>query len=176
MTRCKQSDIFVTNVTNISLLEAAILKSLSYNKSKKYQIIFAIIFLFTFLIRFTLSQYLPLYLPYILMLASGALYVATALFCNYINIKNNTIDGDELSKSNEAKASKFTLKICAIIWIIISAVTIIIVWREMPTMITITIDPFWFPFILIAILVIKDGYYLFLERAGVKNAELDNED
>ena len=144
------------------------LKSLTYNKLKKYQFVSAMVLVFTYLVILTLSQHLPWGVVAVLQSVSLILYSAT-LALHYYAFQKKAIVTDELSRENERKAAEFTFFATAVFLL-----GLMLIGFFATVEFVISVDLVFCAFI--ALLGFKDGYYLYLERKGDSYAGIDNED
>ena len=143
------------------------MKSISFNRIKKLQFTASVFLFFAFILRLTLSQYLPWHLADILVMVGLTLHIFTMVL-DLQTVSRKKVLTDELSRMNESKATEFTFTVGTVALMI----TLFIVLFITDT-ITVRIDLVLCLFV--ALLCIKNGYYLFLERVGVDNAGTDDE-
>jgi len=141
------------------------LKSLTYNKQKKYQLILTLVTLSLFVISFALSQHLSWGLIISMRFAGLALYTIVLIF----DFRKKGIITDELSRANESKAMTFTFFVTSF-----SIITMMIVTIFFEIEITLSFDILFCIFLFL--FCIKDGFYLYFEREGNDYAGSDNED
>lgn len=144
------------------------LKSISYNKLKKYQLITSIIILSIYLVKITLSQYIPNVFLVVLMGVGLVLYTGSSVVGIHVSIKRKSALTDEMSRANESKAAEYTFIMTSFALLAILFSTYIITWE-----IVISFDLVFSVYI--ALQCVKDGYYLYLERVGYPDARVNDE-
>ncbi len=141
---------------------------LSYNQKKLFRFIASISLICVYVLDIAAKPYIPKTLK-ILIIVAVIFYIVS----NFIFIggqrKSIKVMMDELTKQNEAKAAQFT-------YLLLTAAVFVGIMLTNLTDKNITMSCEFLFCVLIAISAVNDGYYLYLEGRGGKDADADNED
>lgn len=142
---------------------------LSYNQIKLFRFVTSIVLICAYGLNLAAKPYLPKTLLIILLTVAVIFYIVSNFMFFGGQRKSIKVMMDELTKQNEAKAAQLTYLL----------LTIAVFGGIMLTYLTdenITLSYEVLFCVLIAISVVNDGCYLYLEGRGGKNAGTDDED
>ena len=143
-------------------------KTLSYNKVRKYGLISSIIVFITNITRVLFTGVIPEDIIVALLLIGIIPYSGISIFSIFV-IKKHKLDTDEMSTANDLKATNFTYLALSFLFITVLTVTFF-------TTIEIVVSFSLVFSIYMLMQIIKDSYYLYLEREVNSDARAEDED
>ena len=144
------------------------LKALTYNKLRKYQLISLVIVFITNTTRVLFTGIINEGIMTVLLFMGTVPYGGVVIL-NPIVTKKYKLSSDEMSRANDLKAVNFTYYALSILFVTILTVTFF-------TTIEVVMDFSLVFSVYILMQIFKDGYYLFLEREVVSDAGTEDED
>jgi len=145
------------------------IKNLRFNQLKKVRFCTSSFLFISLLVYTLLPNNIPDTIALIIAIVAMTIAIIGDIISLWVDRNGDNCIEDELSKTNENKASKFTLKIISCILLLFLGITL---FSEF----SITVTYFLVLCIYIGIDALGNGYYLHLERSDAKNADFDNED
>jgi O-antigen ligase len=139
---------------------------LTYNQTKKFSFIAATLAVIVHLFSLAFSQYISSIFDSVLIIASLLIYSATGV----VSIRETKrVLVDETARDNDNHAYAFTYIVITFFFCIMVAITIFAQFEIVLSTKLITC-------IFLALQSVKDGSYLYFEKAGMKNAGINDED
>jgi O-antigen ligase len=139
---------------------------LTYNQTKKFSFIAATFAVIVHLFSLVFSQYINSMFDSVLIIASLLIYLSTSVI-SILETKRVLVD--ETARDNDNKAYAFTYIVITFFFCIMVAITIFAQFE-------ITLSTKMIMCISLALQSVKDGSYLYFEKAGMKHAGIDDED
>lgn len=145
------------------------LKNVNYNQLKLFRFIASIVVLCVYIGSFLAEQIIPALLMELLFVVSLLVFIVSIVSFAVAQRRNKKVMQDELTIFHEKKATEFTFGVLAfsifagIIYTQLTDSDVVLRYEVLVCM-------------LVAIFAVSDGYYLFLERKGGNDADVDYED
>lgn len=144
-------------------------KSISYNRLKVYELFTSVFLIVVYSLETAELFPLPGRMMQVVVMVAMLLYIAAMVFSAVKTRAAKTVMLDELARKNEWKAAQFTTLMMAL-----AAFAGFVYTKLAQDTVSLSYEVLFM--LLIAIIALKNGAYLFLERRGAASATDENED